>query len=106
MAKVLNDNFGIIEALSGTIRFSNFDVNNEVDGIVRGIANVDITSASNFINNGTLSPGNSTGVLTVIGDFTSLATSKLDIEINGLIQGTEYDLLEIQGDAVLDGVVD
>ncbi len=99
-------NFGIIEALSGTIRFSNFDVNNEVDGIVRGIANVDITSASNFINNGTLSPGNSTGVLTVIGDFTSLATSKLDIEINGLIQGTEYDLLEIQGDAVLDGVVD
>ncbi len=61
---------------------------------------------ASYSNSGTFEPGESPGTLTFIGDFTSSATSNIAIEINGLDQGTDYDLLAIQGNAIFDGVVD
>lgn len=101
------NNFGTIEAMSGILKLCSFlGLNNKIDGIIKGTASIELIEPANFTNDGTFAPGASPGTLTVIGDFTSSSTSKLAVEINGLNQGTEYDLLAIQGDAVFDGVVD
>ena len=87
-------------------------LNNMGEGVIKGIATIDIPEMDGFpeiekfVNNGTFSPGASPGTLTVIGDFTSSSTSKLDVEINGMDQGVDCDLLTIQGDAVFKGNVD
>jgi Secretion system C-terminal sorting domain len=102
-------NSGIIDVEIGELRFSDSDnggveFTNDVDGIVKGIATINLSGT--FTNNGTYSPGASPGTLTVIGDYTSTSTSVLDVELNGLTQSSEYDLLAITGtNVVFDGSV-
>ena len=60
-------------------------------------------AVSNYTNDGIFAPGASPGTLTVQGDFGSTANARLDIELDGLIQGTEYDLLAITGNADFNG---
>jgi hypothetical protein len=100
-------NYGVIDAMVGEIEFiGSFGFNNTVDGVVKGIATLDLPPTANFTNDGTFSPGASPGVLTVIGDFKSTATSVLDIELNGMTQGVDYDLLAITGtNVIMDGSV-
>jgi len=100
-------NSGIIDALSGTIAFrDNFGLNNTVDGIIKGTAIIDLPAAANFINDGTFSPGGSPGILTVLGTYKSSTSSVLEVELNGLTQGAEYDVLAITGtNAIFDGTV-
>ena len=98
------NNFGIIEAALAEIEFSNTLVN-ETTGIIKGAGIIDLPSSGNFTNNGVFAPGNSPGELTVIGDFSTNPSSQLDVELNGLIQGSEYDLLSITGNADFDGDV-
>ena len=101
------NNYGVIVAMSGTIKFlEEFQFYNSPEGIIKGTASIDISELTNYSNEGAFSPGASPGTLTFIGDFTSSPSSKIDIELNGLNQGVEYDHLAIQGDAVLDGIVD
>ncbi len=92
-------NFGTIEVLSGILRLYHLNLNNTHDGTIKGTATIDLSDISNFTNTGTFEPGTSVGTLTVLGDFTSALGSNLKIELNGLTQGSEYDLLAIQGDA-------
>lgn len=100
-------NSGIISASSGTLNFvDGKNLINTVDGIIKGSATIDIPLPANFTNDGTFAPGNSPGVLTVLGTYKSSASSKLNVELNGLTQGTEYDLLAITGtNAVFNGDV-
>lgn len=98
------NNFGVIEATTAEIDFSNTLIN-ETSGIIRGSGIIDLPPAGNFTNNGSFAPGNSPGTLTVIGDFISASTTLLNLELNGLTQGTDYDLLAIQGNASFDGSV-
>ncbi len=99
------NNFGIIEVLSGILSFGFTGLNNSIEGIIKGTATINLPG-SYFTNAGAFSPGASPGTLTVIGDFTSSPSSKLVIEINGMDQGVDCDLLTIQGDAIFDGVLD
>ena len=101
-------NSGTINALSGTIAFRDaFGLNNTVDGIIKGTAIIDLPAAANFINEGTFSPGGSPGILTVLGTYKSSTSSVLEVELNGLTPGTEYDVLAITGtNAIFDGTVD
>ena len=55
---------------------------------------------------GTVAPGNSPGVLNVAGNYTQDGTSTLLIEIEGLEQGVEYDVLDVVGSATLDGFLE
>lgn len=108
---VITNNMGIIEALEGEIEFHSYssypmELNNSNEGIIKGTGTIDIHELTNFTNNGTFAPGASPGILTVIGDFTSSSTSKLAVELNGLNQGAEYDLLAIEGNAKFNGIVD
>jgi hypothetical protein len=96
------NNFGIIEVTSAEIDFSNTLIN-ETSGIIRGAGTIDLPNSADFINNGTFSPGLSPGVLSVLGNYSSTSSSILNIELNGLIQGSEYDVLAINGDANLNG---
>ena len=57
-----------------------------------------------LINNGAvLSPGNSVGVLTVIGNFIQGSAGVLAIDLAGI---DDYDLLDIQGSAEFGGALD
>jgi autotransporter-associated beta strand protein len=53
-----------------------------------------------LINNGTVAPGNSIGTLTVQGNYTSSASSILEIEFDG---AGNIDLLDVTGGATLNG---
>jgi hypothetical protein len=100
-------NSGTIDASSGTLLFTNgYNFINTLDGIIKGTATLTLPSAAYFTNNGTFAPGGSPGTLTVIGDYKSSTTSVLDVELNGLTSGTQYDVLAITGtDAIFDGSV-
>jgi len=60
------------------------------------------------VNNsgGTLSPGNSAGMISVSGDYVQTADASLEIEIGGLAAGSEHDVLAVDGTAALAGVLD
>ncbi len=95
-------NSGTINVSSGTLEFT-WGLTNTADGIVQGTATIALPTAANFTNDGTFSPGGYPGTLTVNGDFKSSPTSNLQIELYGPTQGTEYDLLAVQGNAIMDG---
>lgn len=95
-------NSGTISAMMGTLEFYG-SLNNTVNGTVNGTATLDVPSPADFTNDGIFSPGGYPGTLTVLGDFKSSSTSKLQIELYGYTQGTEYDLLAVQGNAIMDG---
>jgi hypothetical protein len=59
------------------------------------------TIVANVTNAGTISPGNSAGTLTIQGDLTLGVTADLQIEIGGLTQSTQYDLLSEAGSVPL-----
>jgi hypothetical protein len=99
------NNSGTINVLQNGINFSGV-LHNQTSGIIKGIGNVFLpTNSNNFTNDGAFAPGASPGTLNIIGDYHSNASSAFDIELDGLIQGTEYDLLAIQGNASFDGNV-
>jgi T5SS/PEP-CTERM-associated repeat protein len=57
-------------------------------------------------NEGIVAPGNSSGVLTVTGNYSQRNDARYLVEIFGLNQGTEYDLLDVGGIANLAGTLD
>ncbi len=54
---------------------------------------------------GNLAPGQSPGILTINANYVQSSTATLDIELGGLIPGTEHDQLVINGDATLAGTL-
>ncbi|HSM23341.1 MAG TPA: autotransporter outer membrane beta-barrel domain-containing protein, partial [Anaerolineaceae bacterium] len=61
------------------------------------------TLSSNLVNGGTVSPGNSPGIITVDGDYTQESDGFLEIELGGDVAGTDYDQLQVTGAASLNG---
>lgn len=55
---------------------------------------------------GTLAPGQSPGITTITGDYTQLSSATLALEIGGTSQGTQFDLLNVQGDTILAGTLE
>ncbi len=54
---------------------------------------------------GALSPGQSPGLLSIDGDLTLGSTSSFDIELEGLLLGTEYDSVDVTGTLLVGGVL-
>lgn len=52
---------------------------------------------------GTLAPGPDAGTTTIIGDYTQQTDATLAIDIGGTSPGVTYDLVNISGDAILNG---
>jgi len=101
------NNSGIIDVTTGQLEFTNDSgLHNMGDGIIKGIGTIKLPSPAQFTNDGTFAPGGSPGILTVAGTYKSSSTAVLDIEINGLAQGTQYDVMAINGtNAMFDGTV-
>ena len=58
---------------------------------------------------GTVAPGASPGILHIAGDYVQYADSKLEIEVGGsetrgAVAGTDFDKVQVDGHAYLDGV--
>ena len=80
--------------------------NNEVTGLLSGIGTLDFRKT--FTNNGSISPGNSAGKLTIVSKpLTMSAGSALTVEIGGTVQGTDYDWLSgiSNSPAIIDGTL-
>ena len=103
--KFFNQNGGIIDAASGELEFTmrNSNFLNAQGAIIQGTDSIDVPSA--FTNNGVTSPGSPVGVLTYIGNFLPSATAVLNIELGGMIPGTEHDRLNVIGNATLKGAI-
>ena len=101
-------NTGTIEITQNALVFNGSGaLTNSSSGIIKGVGTLTLPSSpSDFINNGIFSPGLSPGTLSLVNEFNSSPTSILEIEINGSVQGVDYDLLTIDGDANLDGGID
>jgi len=101
-ATILNN--GVLDIAAGQIFAVNGGdfINN---GTINGKGTLDVTQATSFVNNGTLSPGNSPGTLTIDGDFTQTPNGTIVLEIAGLTPGTLYDQLIVNGTAILNGTV-
>ena len=98
-------NSGVLSLLNNaTLAVTSGTFSNTVSGSITGSGTLNVVSTS-FTNSGTLSPGSSAGELTIFGDVTFDANSVVLIELEGLTQGTEYDLVSISGTANLDGTL-
>jgi uncharacterized protein with beta-barrel porin domain len=82
-----------------------------VNGILAGNALVNNTTGTlsgggtiqgNLTNQGTVSPGNSPGTLTITGNYTQTASGTFTVDI---ASATNYDKLNVSGTASLDGTV-
>lgn len=60
------------------------------------------TIAGNVLNRGTVSPGNSIGTLTIVGNYQQTSSGSLDIEIAG---PSSFDRLVVSGQASLAGTL-
>src|SRR5205807_1699335 len=67
-----------------------------------------LISVSNFVNNGTISPGLSPGKITFSGGLSPGSTSNLSFELGGATQGSQYDWLDKTsgGSVTLDGTLE
>jgi hypothetical protein len=97
-----NGLFDIAAVLSfnaGSFRFSE-------SAIIKGSGELQLTGAS-VINDGSISPGDPVGTLTVTGNFPMSSTSaKLSVQLGGDQPGVTHDQLVVNGAATLNGTVD
>ena len=62
--------------------------------------------SGDVINAGEIAPGNSFGTLNLEDDLTLQSTSLLSFELGGLLQGIDYDFLDVTGLVTLGGELD
>src|SRR5204863_1472426 len=65
------------------------------------LAGNSVITAPNVSTSGIVAPGNSAGLVTVNGNLTLLAGSKLIMELGGTQQGISYDALVVSGTVIL-----
>ncbi|MGE0559485.1 MAG: beta strand repeat-containing protein [Burkholderiales bacterium] len=63
------------------------------------------TISGNLTSNNTLNIGLSPGTMSVTGNLTLGVASTLNVELGGTTQGVNYDLLQVTGNATLDGTL-
>ena len=63
------------------------------------------TLQGNVLSEGTVSPGLSVGLLAIDGDYQQLASGRLAIELGGPIPQSDYDVIAIDGTALLGGTL-
>ena len=93
-------NGGILSSQQGTLAIGEGFIN---AGILTGVGNFMLPTT--YIENGTLAPGNSPGILNFIGNLTTSEIAKFNIEIDGPTAGTEYDQIIVTNEAILDGTI-
>ncbi|MBI4500932.1 MAG: hypothetical protein HY700_07200, partial [Gemmatimonadetes bacterium] len=100
-------NTGVVDIQSGTLRQSGATLANGAAGTLQGSGTLDVSSGGTiFTNAGAINPGASPGILTIVGGLPMTpATATITIELNGTTLGTDYDRLDISGEASLEGTI-
>jgi hypothetical protein len=112
-------NTGTVQALSGTLSFTDAYTQNSGSTVLNGGAlatnsTIDLeggtlsgngTVTGGVTNNATVSPGFSPGAITITGSYTQNAGGTLDEELGGLTPGTQFDQLSVNGAATLGGTL-
>lgn len=96
------NNTGIIQVDSGLLAFGS--LNNTITGTIKGIGYIQVNGA-NFTNDGIVAPGGQPGILGVSGNYQSTANTRLQVQLYGLTQGTQYDFLYLQNNVAMAGIV-
>jgi Tol biopolymer transport system component len=73
--------------------------------IVRGSGTLDYGAANILAWDGDVNPGTSPGILNLIGDAQPSALATANIEIGGLVAGTEHDRVTVDGNFTADGTL-
>ncbi|WP_175517724.1 RHS repeat-associated core domain-containing protein [Planctomicrobium piriforme] len=68
-------------------------------GVLRGSGTV----VGDVTNQATVAPGDPVGALSITGNYVQKGTGTLAIELNGTAAGTQYDRLQVSGQASLNG---
>ncbi len=85
---------------NGTVNVANggaLFANNIINGATGTISGGGGTINANIQSSGTIGPGNSPGLMSVVGNVDLLAGSTLAIELGGLVVDTGYDRLDVVG---------
>jgi T5SS/PEP-CTERM-associated repeat protein len=72
-----------------------------IDGELSGLGDI----GGNVVNRGTVAPGNSSGVLTIDGNYAQTSAGKLFIELGGTTPGTAHDQVLVTGQLALHGTL-
>ncbi len=83
--------------VDGTLIAANIEVQG---GMLQGLGQL-----PTLTNGGLLAPGASPGTLEIAGDFEQLDSGILEIELGGVLEGIEIDLLDVDGTATLTGTL-
>ncbi len=114
-------NTSLVQVLSGTLNFTSTYTQTAGSTVLKGGAlsifapnAIDIeggtlsgsgTITGNVINNATLKPGASPGMINLTGNYVQGASGVLNMEIAGAAPGTGYSQMNISGSATLDGTL-
>jgi len=98
-------NHGTWRIDGGTMTPTSGSFSNGPSGILGGDGVFDRTLVA-FSNSGTIAPGASPGVFTVVGNLPFAPTAHLAVEIGGRSSGIQYDRVVSSGAASLDGSLD
>ncbi|MBI2802800.1 MAG: hypothetical protein HYX63_21425, partial [Gammaproteobacteria bacterium] len=97
-------NTGVLDlGTTGTISTSNQNLINGTTGTLIGSGTFNLGTGT-FFNQGLWSPGNSPGLVRIIGNL-NLTGGTLNMELQGLTRGVLYDAIEVSGDIILGGVL-
>jgi hypothetical protein len=103
MNSALNLEPGSSLIIDETLTLNNTLTNNgdlDISGTLKG--NGTLVQNGTLTSTGTLAPGLSPGTLTITGDYDMDGTT-YDCEINGTTAGTQYDVINVSGNASLTG---
>lgn len=107
MAGADHRNSGLIVSYDDSflVTVSGDSFTNTAEGTLAGVGEYDF-SETGLISDGVIAPGLSPGTMTLEGDVTLGATSQLQFELGGTLQGTEHDFLDVLGTMELAGGLD
>ena len=97
-------NNGVSQISSGKTLTVSGGAENTAGSNLQGAGTLNV-SGTTFTNRGDVNPGTSPGILSITGDYVQDSTGALNIEIGGLVAGTDFDQLDISGTATLAGTL-
>ncbi|RMI02884.1 MAG: choice-of-anchor D domain-containing protein, partial [Calditrichaeota bacterium] len=98
------DNQGLI-TIDHPLQIAGTSVNNAAAGIINGNANLTVAGAT-LQNAGTIDPGGSgKSSFGLIGSVNQPASGTLKVDMEGLVPGTDFDQLNVNGAAQLNGTL-
>ena len=97
-------NSGRFNIAGATVTVTGNTLTNAPGGTISGTGTLNVSGVS-FTNEGAVSPGLSSGILNLAGDYTQSPSGTVRVEIGGPTAGTGFDQLNITGNANLDGTL-